>query len=274
LRLLTPTAVRRYDLKNTDGKIHWKKTAPEVEELFGLALIDQETTCRITGLKEWHELNEYFPTLKYGFVPSPAFGKREPHFDRPLGVDDHGERGKTSALKAGWICCGIGIAIAWFFPPAHFFYSVAVILAIVAMCAHEVKRGLTLLLTCLAAAGLSTFIFFSMLATAVAVAAAPALEKAEQQRQEMQARMNQSVQTLNRAANSFNSPAQPQANLNPGHSRKPLTQWTASELLSEIARLEELHRASRNAKRPVPKGIADKLVETQAAYDAITATSR
>ena len=266
--------MRCYDLKNTNGEIHWKKTAPEVEELFGLALIDQETLCRITGLKEWHELNEFFPTLKYqssALLVPRIRGERSIASPDSMAYDDQGKRAKTSALQAGWICCCLGLGIAWLFPLAHFFYSVAVVLAIVCMCTHQVNRGLILLITSCVGIGVSAIVFFGLAIGAAAKVVAPAIAEHERQQAQLLAHANAAADSLR---NAFAAPTQTigagqMSPTQPPKSR-PLNEWSAAELLAEIARLEELHRASRKANRPVPKGIADKLVQTQAAYDAVT----
>ena len=263
--------MRRYDLKNTNGDIVWQKTAPEVEELFSLAMIDRETMCRITGLKEWHELNEFFPMLKYGYV-LPASSRSS--CKDLASCAAQAPRGTTSAIKAGWICCGIGLASAWIFPPAHFFFSVAVVVAIVAMCTHEVKRGLILLCTGLFGAGVSAAVFFSLALGAVATAVAPAVAQAEQNRKALQSQMARNLQAVKSTANALNASPSAQPSFPATRRQKPLEEYTASELVGEIARLEELHRASRKANRPVPTGIAEKLLQAQAAYDTVTAANR
>ncbi len=52
---------------------------------------------------------------------------------------------QTSAVLAGWICVGIGLLTAWFFPLAHGFFSIAILLSVVAMATHQVRAGLMLL---------------------------------------------------------------------------------------------------------------------------------
>ena len=51
----------------------------------------------------------------------------------------------TSAVLAGWICVGVGLLTAWFFPLAHVFFSIAIVLSVVAMATHQVRAGFLLL---------------------------------------------------------------------------------------------------------------------------------
>ncbi len=102
----------------------------------------------------------------------------------------------TSALKAGWICFGIGLALSWFFPLANVFFSIAIIGAIVAMCTHQVSRGLILLLSTLCALALCAFIFFVLVIGTIGIAVAPGLKKADENLKKMQ---NAQTRSLNQA---------------------------------------------------------------------------
>ena len=75
---------------------------------------------------------------------------------------------QTSALLAGWICVGIGLLTAWFFPPAHVFFSVAIVLSVVAMATHQVRAGLLLLASSLAGIGVCAVLFVCGVAALVA----------------------------------------------------------------------------------------------------------
>jgi cell division protein FtsB len=105
----------------------------------------------------------------------------------------------SSALKAGWICFGIGLAISWFFPFGHAFFSVALITAVVAMCTHQVNRGLALLISSFVASGVSALIFFTLVLGTIGMAAAPAIRQADSELRKMQAAqtaaLNQITQT-------------------------------------------------------------------------------
>lgn len=229
----------------------------------------------MTGLREWFELNEFFPALKY--ETSVTFSSRRGRTD-PSGhgvyLDDRGEPAKTSALIAGWICCGLGVAVAWIFPPAHFFYSVAVILAIICMATHQVKRGLVLLLVSCAGIGISTAIFFALAVGTVANAIAPGLAEMEKARQRTEEAFSQQAQSINRAVSQFGSaPSLRNAPVSqtPIEVERPFDQWSASELLAEVTRLERIQREARKAGRVVPAGTSERILRAQAAYDRVTA---
>ena len=271
--LLACAAVRRYDLKTTEDLILWQKTAEDVEELFREGKIDLETGCRMTGLREWHELNEFFPTLKYQ-TSGVLTAHRGPDPARGLDLDDRGSPARTSALVAGWICFGLGVAIAWLFPLAHFFYSVAIILAIICMATHQVKRGLVLLLMSCAGIGVSAAIFFALAVGTVANIIAPQLAEAEKERQRSAGVVNQQIQSVNRAvaqigqAPAFRNSPVAQAPVEP---ERPLEHWTASELLAESSRLESIQRSSRKAGHELPAWTVERLQKVQAAFDEVTA---
>lgn len=72
-------------------------------------------------------------------------------------------RRATSAIPAGWICFGIGLATAWFFPPCHVFFSVALVLAVVAMATHQIETGLALLICTLLASASCAAVFIRLL---------------------------------------------------------------------------------------------------------------
>ena len=66
----------------------------------------------------------------------------------------------TSAVRAGWICVGIGLLTAWFFPLANVFFGIAVILSVVALATHQVRSGLLLLAGALGSSVVCTVLFF------------------------------------------------------------------------------------------------------------------
>lgn len=77
-------------------------------------------------------------------------------------------RPATSAVPAGWICVGIGLLTAWFFPLAHVFFSIAIILSVVAMATHQVRSGMALLAGALASIGVCAILFLCGVAMIVA----------------------------------------------------------------------------------------------------------
>ena len=84
----------------------------------------------------------------------------------------------TSAVLAGWICVGIGLLTAWFFPLAHVFFSIGIILSIVAMATHQVRSGLLLLAGSLASIVFCALLFIFCVA-AVAASAVHAASRAQ-----------------------------------------------------------------------------------------------
>ncbi len=90
-------------------------------------------------------------------VGSRQFG--QPVFQTPVA------RPANSTVVAGWICCGLGLACAWFLPPAQVFFVVAFILSIIAMSTHQVRPGTMLMITTsLSAAGCGLVFFHLVMA--------------------------------------------------------------------------------------------------------------
>jgi hypothetical protein len=105
----------------------------------------------------------------------------------------------TSAVKAGWICFAIGLSISWFFPLGNAFFSLAIITAVVAMCTHQVTRGLALLLTSVAGIALSTLLFFTLVLGVVgtaAIAAVPAIKRADADLERLRKTQQESLNQL------------------------------------------------------------------------------
>src|SRR5438094_3436372 len=67
---------------------------------------------------------------------------------------------KSSAVMAGWICVAIGFGSFWIFGLGFAFFSIAMVCAIVAMCANQMQRGLILLLSSFASLAICAVIFF------------------------------------------------------------------------------------------------------------------
>ena len=66
---------------------------------------------------------------------------------------------RTSAILAGWVCVGCGLLIAWIFPPANLFFSIGIVLSVVALATHQIRDGLLLLAGSLAGIGISVLLF-------------------------------------------------------------------------------------------------------------------
>ena len=85
----------------------------------------------------------------------------------------------TSAVLAGWICVGIGLLTAWLFPLAHVFFSIAIVLSVVAMATHQVRSGFLLLAGSLAGIVGCALVFLCGVAAVVAGAFHAARQPAE-----------------------------------------------------------------------------------------------
>ena len=70
-------------------------------------------------------------------------------------------KSKSSAVKAGWICVGLGILTCWTQIGLAFF-SVAMILGIVAMCSNRVGAGLAILGAALCSLTLCVFVMMGL----------------------------------------------------------------------------------------------------------------
>ncbi len=121
--------------------------------------------------------------------------------------DSFGDEGRpvSSALKAGWICFGLGLAISWFFPLGNVFFSIAVITAVVAMCTHQVNRGLILLLSSFCAIAVCAFVFIVLVVGTIGLAAAPALKRMDSDLQRIQRAQDQVSAQLNNSTRAFQS---------------------------------------------------------------------
>jgi hypothetical protein len=67
----------------------------------------------------------------------------------------------SGALKAGWFCCGVGLALSWLLPFGHGFFCVALVMSIIAMSARQMNRGLLLLVSSLGGSAVSVLVFFA-----------------------------------------------------------------------------------------------------------------
>jgi hypothetical protein len=156
--------VKLYDLL-VEG-YHTPLSANEIANLYSAGRLRKNDPCKEAAAKHWRTVDELFPLLKYDSrTPAPAFNRRDAGSSpRPA---------STSALKAGWICFSFGLALSWFFPLGNAFFSLALVTAAVAMCTHQVSRGLVLLLSSFAGIGLSMVLFLAV----AAVKAEPAIKQ-------------------------------------------------------------------------------------------------
>jgi len=249
--------VLRYDVQ-VGGQIAWNQSEVEITDLFNRGLLTRTSQCRLAGTSRWQELNDFFPLLKYRSVGGGAVGlvvAQPPPLN--VQIDDRGKPVMTSALKAGWICFGLGAAVAWIFPPGYGFYSIALILAIIAMCTHQVNRGIILLLSSFVGIGTSAMISFFLAVGLVSAAVAPAVAKAQKMQAEQQ-RMNQdllvaqqrAIAALNRTIPPPPPPIWNQPPTTPAPvSFTPISKMSARQVFDEIARLEKQQRKLRKIKQ-------------------------
>lgn len=160
---------------------HTPRTAEDIAELFRAGRLRKDDPCRIAGTKDWKTVDELFPLLKYDSRRLTALAPS----NNNSAITDRRDwlhtvpPAMTSALKAGWICFGIGLAISWFFPLGNAFFTVAIIAAVVAMCTHQVNRGLALLISSFVGVTLCAVMFFGLAFGAVVITGAAAMEKAK-----------------------------------------------------------------------------------------------
>jgi hypothetical protein len=78
---------------------------------------------------------------------------------------------KSSAVKAGWICLLLGYLTFWIFGFGFLFFSVTIILSIVAMCTNQVQQGIILLISSIASIAICVLIFFALIVGSIGAAA-------------------------------------------------------------------------------------------------------
>ena len=156
-----------YEL-HVDG-YHTPLSATQIAELFHASRLRRHDPCRPVGQNNWQTIDELFPLLKYEASPAssiPNANSAAAAIRRPL----------TSALQAGWICFGLGLVLSWIFPLGNIFFSIALIAAVVAMCSHQVHRGLVLLLSTFCGMTVCALIFFAVVLGTVGAVATTALK--------------------------------------------------------------------------------------------------
>jgi hypothetical protein len=255
--------VTKYDL-HVEG-YHTPLTAEEIAELFRGGRLRRSDKCREVGAREWRTIDELFPLLKYdlsgGTSGAPPTSRRR-NKSALDGSDEPGDvnRPISSALKAGWICFGIGLAISWFFPFGHAFFSVALITAVVAMCTHQVNRGLALLVSSFVGSGVCALIFFALVLGTIGMAAAPAIRKADADMRKMQFRqttaLNQVTQTTTQLQSNLSAiatqPALPSFSSTPSArfvGNTTFDQHRQHELAMAQQRQADAHKAADQRKR-------------------------
>ena len=246
---------------------HTPLTASQIAELFHAGQIQRNDPCKEVATERWRTIDELFPLLKYNSRASSESTRRGVSTDPSIDYAKPAGRPATSALKAGWVCFAIGLSLSWFFPLGNAFFSIALITAIVAMCAHEVNRGLILLLSTFCGAALCALIFFTLVIGTMGVVAAPAIEQANASLKQMraaQARFANQIAAANQQLQSkiAASTQQPQS-MKPGidgstlslppnsltKSRSsPTTQNTQSLVTREAYAIEQANQAAPQAE--------------------------
>jgi len=194
--------VKLYDLL-VDG-YHTPRSAEDIADLYYAGRLRRGDPCRVTGTEPWKTVDELFPLLKYDSRRSFELAPRHATDATILDRSDWSRPPRpamTSALKAGWICFGLGLAISWFFPLGNAFFSVALITAVVAMCTHQINRGLALLNSSFCGIALCAVMFFGLALGAVALTGAAAMQKVEADlKRSRAATQQQAFNQLNAAA--------------------------------------------------------------------------
>jgi hypothetical protein len=83
---------------------------------------------------------------------------------------------KTSSIKAGWICIGLGFVTFWT-GIGLVFFSVAMILGVVAMCSNRVGAGVAVLVSALGSLALCVVLFMTLVFGTVLGGVAQILEQ-------------------------------------------------------------------------------------------------
>jgi hypothetical protein len=151
--------------------------------------IDRHSPCALSGSSQRQTVDDLLPLLKWESRSSSPIKDSSLAPDRDAISRSYAavsfppdlDQSERRPLRAGWICFGLGLAIAWIFPLAHVFYSVAMILSVVAMCRLPARHGITLLICSFLGIGISLAIslavgvrFIAALATTLRPPAAAA----------------------------------------------------------------------------------------------------
>lgn len=83
---------------------------------------------------------------------------------------------KTSSIKAGWICIGLGFVTFWT-GIGLVFFSVAMILGVVAMCSNRVGAGVAVLVSAIGSLALCVVLFMTLVFGTVLGGVAQILEQ-------------------------------------------------------------------------------------------------
>jgi len=206
--------VKFYELQ-VEG-YHTPLSPDQIADLYRAGRLRNSDPCREAGSTRWKTIDEVFPLLKHDSGRWPALPVKTVASSVLDRRDDPVPAASTTALKAGWICFGLGLSISWFFPPGNLFFSVALITAVVAMCTHQVNRGLALLISSFLAIGLCAVLFLGLVFGTAAITGAAALQKRGADVKRFQAQQQQSLAQLNSAVQQLPQPSFPLPASTPG----------------------------------------------------------
>ncbi|MEP6673411.1 MAG: hypothetical protein ABJF10_29960 [Chthoniobacter sp.] len=237
---------------------HTPLPSEEIRTLFKAGRLRRSDPCKEVGATSWRTIDEVLPLLKYDSIESAPLPPPQGNDRRPSMAERSNEvRPMTSALKAGWVCFGIALAVSWFFPPGNLFFSVALITAVVAMCTHQVNRGLALFAASLAGIAVCTVVFFTLVIGAVGMAAAPAIKKADQEMNRMQRAQTEALTQLAVASKQIQSVV-PSAPLKiPASSFKPTSNPNVTPQLAVNAERAR-QRVSEQERESAQREAADR----------------
>lgn len=88
-----------------------------------------------------------------------------------------------SSIKAGWICIGLGLLTFWT-GIGFVFFSVAMILGVVAMCSNHVGAGVAVLVSALGSLALCVVLFMTLVFGTVIGGVTKTLEQSQKSRSE------------------------------------------------------------------------------------------
>ena len=232
---------------------HTPLSPDQIADLYRAGRLRNNDPCREIGPTRWRTIDELFPLLKHDSDRWPALPVKTVAsvLERR---DDPVPAASTTALKAGWICFGLGLSISWVFPPGNIFFSVALITAVVAMCTHQVNRGLALLVSSFLAIGLCALLFFGLVLGTAAITGAAAVQKFDAEMKRSQAQQQQSLALLNSAVQQLPQPSFPLPASTPGYvqsnaSNSPAPSQFFAQQRTALAQAQEAQARSAAIRR-------------------------
>jgi hypothetical protein len=244
--------VKFYELQ-VEG-YHTPLSPDQIADLYRAGRLRNNDPCREVGSSRWKTIDEVFPLLKHDSARWPALPVKTVAPSVLERRDDPVPAASTTALKAGWICFCLGLSISWFFPPGNIFFSVALITAVVAMCTHQVNRGLALLLSSFLAIGLCALLFFGLVLGTAAITGAAAMQKFDAELKRSQAQQQQSLALLNSAVQQLPQPSFPIPASTPGYvqsnaSNSPAPSQFFAQQRTALAQAQEAQARSAAIRR-------------------------